>query len=47
MDVDEMGGSTLQSMAEAVEKAAVVLICFSRKYKDSVSCRWVSIRSYL
>ena len=39
MDVDEMGGSTLESMAKAVEDAAVVLICVSHKYKDSPNCR--------
>lgn len=39
MDIDEMGGSTLESMAKAVEDAAVVLICVSQKYKDSPNCR--------
>ena len=33
------GGSTLQAMALAVERAAVVLICMSQVYKDSASCR--------
>jgi len=31
--------SLLESMACAVEQAAVVLICFSEKYKDSPNCR--------
>ncbi|KAL3892356.1 hypothetical protein ACJMK2_004569 [Sinanodonta woodiana] len=39
MDIKNMGGSTLQDMAEAVENASVVLVCFSRKYKDSPNCR--------
>ncbi|XP_022095179.1 uncharacterized protein LOC110981688 [Acanthaster planci] len=39
MDVDNMGGSTLESMAAAVERSAVVLICFTEKYKQSASCR--------
>ncbi|XP_038051199.1 uncharacterized protein LOC119724289 isoform X3 [Patiria miniata] len=39
MDVDNMGGSTLESMATAVERSAVVLVCFSEKYKRSASCR--------
>ncbi|KAL3889422.1 hypothetical protein ACJMK2_001766 [Sinanodonta woodiana] len=39
MDIDNMGGSTLQAMAEAVELAHVVLICMSQKYKDSPNCR--------
>ncbi|KAK3575914.1 hypothetical protein CHS0354_002555 [Potamilus streckersoni] len=39
MDIDNMGGSTLQAMAEAVEHANVILICMSQKYKDSPNCR--------
>jgi hypothetical protein len=39
MDVDQMSGSTLDAMAAAVENAAVVLICYSEKYKDSQNCR--------
>ncbi|KAK6183584.1 hypothetical protein SNE40_011037 [Patella caerulea] len=39
MDIDDMEGSTLQAMAEAVEQADIVLICMSRKYKDSPNCR--------
>ncbi|XP_078615831.1 uncharacterized protein LOC144884404 isoform X1 [Branchiostoma floridae x Branchiostoma japonicum] len=39
MDIDRMGGSTLQAMAKAVEGAAVVLICMTRKYKESANCR--------
>ncbi|XP_070554362.1 uncharacterized protein [Ptychodera flava] len=39
MDIEQMGGSTLEAMAGAVEKAEVVLICMSEKYKDSPSCR--------
>ncbi|XP_052765538.1 uncharacterized protein LOC128206875 [Mya arenaria] len=39
MDIDEMGGSTLQAMAEAVENAEVVLMCMSAKYKHSPNCR--------
>ncbi|CAH1239414.1 Hypp5821 [Branchiostoma lanceolatum] len=39
MDIDRMGGSTLQAMAGAVENASVLLICMSRKYKESANCR--------
>ena len=39
MDIDNMGGSTLQAMAEAVEDAFVVLTCMSQKYKDSPNTR--------
>jgi len=34
-----IAGSLLESMANAVEQAAVVLLCFTEKYKDSPSCR--------
>ncbi|KAK7484537.1 hypothetical protein BaRGS_00024169 [Batillaria attramentaria] len=39
MDIDHISGSTLQAMAEAVEGAAVVLMCMSQRYKDSPNCR--------
>lgn len=38
MDVDDMQGSTLQAMASAVEKADIVLVCYSQKYKNSDNC---------
>jgi hypothetical protein len=34
-----MEGSMLQMMASAIEKAAVILVCYSEKYKDSKNCR--------
>ena len=39
MDIDKIGGSTLQAMASAVEESSVVLMCVSRKYKRSPNCR--------
>jgi hypothetical protein len=39
MSNDSEGGSILEAMAVAVEKAAVVIICFSQKYKESPNCR--------
>ncbi|EDO45030.1 predicted protein [Nematostella vectensis] len=39
MDLEQMGGSTLQAMANAVENAEVVLMCVSQKYKESPNCR--------
>ncbi|XP_072032305.1 uncharacterized protein [Amphiura filiformis] len=39
MDVDKMGGDLLGSMADAVENAAVVILCVSQKYKESSNCR--------
>ena len=32
-------GSTLEAMAKAVEKASLVIICMTQKYKESPSCR--------
>lgn len=39
MDIESMGGSTLQAMAEAVENSSVVLMCMCEQYKDSANCR--------
>ena len=39
MDIDQMGGSTLEAMANAVEGAKFILMSVSKKYKDSTSCR--------
>ncbi|XP_068740648.1 uncharacterized protein [Montipora capricornis] len=39
MDLEQMGGSTLDAMAKAVENASVVLICVSQQYKESPNCR--------
>lgn len=39
IDVEKMGGSTLEGMAAAVENSAVVLVCMSEKYKQSPNCR--------
>lgn len=39
MDIDDMHGSTVDTMAKAVEGADIVLICYSKKYKESPNCR--------
>lgn len=39
IDVEQMSGSTLEAMANAVERASVVLVCVTRAYKDSANCR--------
>jgi phosphopantothenate-cysteine ligase len=39
LDVEQMEGSTLGAMADAVEGSRIVLVCVSRKYKESVNCR--------
>ena len=37
--VVDTAGSTLEAMALAVERSAVVLVCLCQGYKDSPSCR--------
>ncbi|XP_064636799.1 uncharacterized protein LOC135493401 isoform X2 [Lineus longissimus] len=39
IDLEKMAGSILEAMADAVEGACIVLICCSKKYKDSQNCR--------
>ncbi|XP_072037454.1 uncharacterized protein [Amphiura filiformis] len=39
MDVDKLEGSILVAMANGVEKADAVLLCFSQAYKASVCCQ--------
>ena len=39
MDLEQMGGSTLDAMAKAVENSSVVLVCVSERYKESPNCR--------
>ena len=39
MDLEQMGGSTLETMAKAVENSSVVLVCVSERYKESPNCR--------
>jgi len=39
LDIEQMAGSTLEAMANAVEQASIVLICYSKKYKESAACR--------
>lgn len=39
LDTEQMRGSTLEAMAEAVDNACVVLFTMSAKYKESANCR--------
>ncbi|XP_055896555.1 uncharacterized protein LOC106060007 isoform X2 [Biomphalaria glabrata] len=39
MDIYEIKGSSLDSMAKAVEHSEVILMCMSEKYKESANCR--------
>lgn len=40
VDVESMRGSTIDAMALAVEQSAVVCVCMSKEYKESVNCRF-------
>ena len=35
----QMTGSTVDAMAEAVEHACVVIVCMSKRYKESPNCQ--------
>ncbi|CAF3502368.1 unnamed protein product [Rotaria socialis] len=39
LDVDNINGGVLESMAEAVENSSIVLICMNEQYKQSYYCR--------
>lgn len=39
MDVEQMEGSILETMARAVEKSSVLVLAMSRKYQNSPNCR--------
>eukprot|EP00056_Hartaetosiga_gracilis_P006127 m.93433 g.93433 ORF g.93433 m.93433 type:complete len:672 (-) comp12385_c0_seq1:67-2082(-) len=39
IDVEQMQGSTLEAMSRAVESSEVVLVFFSKDYKNSANCR--------
>jgi len=39
LDVEQMAGSTLEAMADAIERSCLMLICMTEKYKDSPNCR--------
>jgi hypothetical protein len=39
IDVEEIHGSSLDSMARAVEQAECVLMCVTEKYRQSVNCK--------
>ncbi|XP_053407665.1 uncharacterized protein LOC123547444 [Mercenaria mercenaria] len=39
MDIEKLEGSTVDAMADAVENSKIVLVCMSRKYKNSPNCR--------
>jgi len=39
IDIEQMEGSVLEKMAEAVEESSIILIFLSSRYKDSQACR--------
>ena len=39
MDIDKMSGGIYDRMAEAVEGAAVIIVCMSNNYQTSVNCK--------
>ncbi|CAF4028111.1 unnamed protein product [Rotaria sordida] len=39
LDVDNINGGVLESMAEAVENSSIILICMNEQYKQSYYCR--------
>ena len=42
IDVENIHGSSLDSMAKAIENSKCVLVCGTEKYKCSNNCRLVS-----
>lgn len=46
VDIENMEGSTLQGMADGIEGSSIVLICYSRSYKESPSCRMGNLNIY-
>ncbi|CAL1544855.1 unnamed protein product [Lymnaea stagnalis] len=47
IDVEDMSGSTLDSMSTAIEDAAAVLVCMSPAYKTSKYCKLEAEYAYL
>jgi hypothetical protein len=39
IDVENIHGSSLEAMADAIEESTIVLMCMTEKYKQSVNCR--------
>ncbi len=39
MDVENMYGSIIEAMADAVDNAYCILMCMSEKYRNSINCK--------
>ena len=46
MDIERMEGDSLEKMAEAVEKSAYIICCFSEDYSNSQACRSEATYAY-
>ncbi len=46
IDFEKISGSSLESMATAIEGCKCMLICMSEKYKESPNCRAVRFYFY-
>ena len=42
IDVDDISGSSLESMANAVETSEAILMCVTEKYRQSNNCQFVA-----
>ena len=38
-DVENIKGSTIDAMSDAIDNAAVIVFCVTLKYKESANCR--------
>ena len=39
LDIEQMHGDTLETMARAIDDASLVVLCLTEKYKDSANCQ--------
>lgn len=39
IDIDQIHGSSLESMARAVENSDLILVCVTEKYRESINCQ--------
>eukprot|EP01041_Mallomonas_annulata_P001806 gene1806-3503_t len=46
IDIEQMQGSTMEAMAQAVEDSDLIIVLVSRKYKESPNCRLEGEYSY-
>ena len=39
IDINEIHGSSLESMAKAIESSDIILLCITEKYRQSINCQ--------